>query len=237
MEFKRWKSIQLKSQGYKHLCECIKPPIIHGKLIWDAACLSWNGAAAAQHSTLCGAGCGLVRGEHGSAVSRARCSSSFIAFLGTEPDLRNALNPSWLCADPFWEPLMACLLYQKCLHTWYAEKKLAPQRTRRIIDSGRVPLCWVPDRPYRILQVSEPCILSEEGLTDPGPGFDLLLMPEALEAVLERRERGAASLGPAGLRWSRSWRACHCLTHVCMELHSPVCPTAFVLALFATQPC
>lgn len=46
----------LMTQGYKHLRECIKPAIIHGKLIWDAAWLSWNGAAAAQHSTLCGGG-------------------------------------------------------------------------------------------------------------------------------------------------------------------------------------
>ena len=59
---------------------------------------------------------------HGCAVCRARRRCTITAFLGTEPDLINSLNPSWLCTDPSWESLVSCFLYQKCLHTWCAER-------------------------------------------------------------------------------------------------------------------
>lgn len=173
---------------------------------------------AAPELNLCGADYGLAGlvscsavGTWIYAVSRARCRSSLTAFLGTEPDLINTLNPSWLCTDPSWESLVARLLYQKGLHMGCAEKQVAPQRDREIVALGRVPLCWALDKSCRILQVSEPCILSEDGLVTSGLvppehwlGFGVVLMPEALETVLERRERCGASPGPSGLRRRRS---------------------------------
>lgn len=94
---------------------------------------------AAPELNLCGADYGLAGlvscsavGTWIYAVSRARCRSSLTAFLGTEPDLINTLNPSWLCTDPSWESLVARLLYQKGLHMGCAEKQVAPQRDREI---------------------------------------------------------------------------------------------------------
>lgn len=96
--------------------------------------------------------------------------------------------------------------------------QVAPQRTQKDywlgLGSTLLSSLQNPSGIWALHPVSGGVDWSTSGLIPPGrgPGFDLILMPEALGAVLERREMCGASLGPAGLRWKRSWQACHCLT-------------------------
>lgn len=76
---------------------------------------------------------------------------------------------------------------------------------------------------------------SISGLVPPGHGlgFGLMLMPEALEAVLESRDVWGASPGPAGLGWNRSWQASDCLICVCVWSYAPQSAPQHLFQLFS----
>lgn len=96
---------------------------------------------AAPELNVSGAGCGLAGLRSRSGVGTWMCRiqgqvQKQFNFPGSEPDLINALNPSWLCTDPSWESLVAHLLRQKRLCVCCAEMQVAPRGARGITELG-----------------------------------------------------------------------------------------------------